>query len=181
MQDKNFARIGVRLFTEGLVGGNFGNMSRREGDGFVITGTGTYLDDPGDLVFAPLEGQAPVGASSEYRVHQAIYRRSSHRAIVHAHPPHAVAASLALERVVPRDSEGEMLCPVIPVVGGAPGTQELADNVAAALGEGHLVIARGHGTFAAGKSLEEAYLYTSLAEHACRVIAYSGFFGGCAR
>jgi L-fuculose-phosphate aldolase len=181
MQDKEFVRIGVRLFTEGLVGGNFGNMSLREGEGYLITGTGTYLDDPGDLVFAPLEGPAPAGASSEYRVHQAVYRRSEHRAIVHAHPAYAVAASLALDRVVPRDSEGEMLCPVIPVVEGAPGTQELADNVAAALSEGHLVIARGHGTFAAGKSLEQAYLYTSLAEHACRVIAYAGFFGGCIR
>ncbi len=182
MQDKDFVRIGVRLFTEGLVGGNFGNMSRREDEGFVITGTGTYLDDPGDLILAPLEGPAPVGASSEYRVHQAIYRCSQHRAIVHAHPPYAVAASLSLDRVVPRDSEGQMLCPVIPVVGGAPGTQELADNVAAALGrDGRLVIARGHGTFATGKSVEEAYLYTSLAEHACRVIAYSGFFGGCIR
>ncbi|MDK2974659.1 MAG: L-fuculose-phosphate aldolase [Methanofollis sp.] len=179
MQDQDFARIGVRLFTEGLVGGNFGNMSRREGDGFVITGTGAYLDEPGDLIFAALEGPAPTGASSEYRVHQAVYCLSSHRAIVHAHPPHAVAASLVLDRVIPRDSEGEMLCPAIPVVGGAPGTQELADSVAAALGEGHLAIARGHGTFAAGKNLEEAYLYTSLAEHACRVIAYSGFFGGC--
>lgn len=181
MQDQAFVRIGVRLFREGLVGGNFGNMSRREGEGYLITGTGTYLDDPGDLVFAPLEGPAPVGASSEYRVHQAVYRSSEHRAIVHAHPAYAVAASLALDRVVPRDSEGEMLCPVIPVVGGAPGTEELADNVAAALAAGHLVIARGHGTFAAGKTLEEAYLYTSLAEHACRVIAYSGFFGGCTR
>lgn len=177
MQDEDCVRIGKRLFTEGLVGGNFGNMSRREGDGFLITRTGSYLDDPGDLVLVPCEGAAPKGASSEYRVHQAVYRLSPHRAIVHAHPAHAVAASLACGRIIPMDSEGEMLCPEIAVVGGAPGTQELADNVAAALKDAHLVIARGHGTFAAGKSLDEAYLYTSLAEYSCRVLLYAGLWG----
>ncbi|TAJ44000.1 aldolase [Methanofollis fontis] len=181
MQDREFVRIGLRLFQEGLVGGNFGNMSMRTENGFVVTGTGTYLDDPGELVEVPLEGEAPEGASSEYRVHQAVYRTSGHDAIVHAHPPMAVAASCALSLIRPIDSEGEMLCPEIRVVGGAPGTQELADAVAGALVDAHLVIARGHGTFAAGKTLDEAYLYTSLAEHACRVLAYSGLFGGCNR
>lgn len=177
MWDQEFVRIGTRLFTEGLVGGNFGNMSRREGNGFLITRTGSYLDDPGDLVLVPSEGAAPTGASSEYRVHQAVYRLTPHQAIVHAHPAHAVAASLAGGRILPKDSEGEMLCPEIAVVGGAPGTQELADNVAAALKDSHLVIARGHGTFAGGKTLDEAYLYTSLAEYSCRVLMYAGMFG----
>ncbi len=49
--------------------------------------------------------------------------------IVHAHPPYAVAASLVMDEVVPEDSEGEMLCPKIPVVQGAPGSQEIADKV----------------------------------------------------
>ena len=64
-----------------------------------------------------------------------------------------------------------MFCPVIPVVSGEPGSQEVADTVSDALISSKLVIARGHGTFAAGKTLDEAYLYTSLCEHACRVLA----------
>ena len=171
MYSGEFERIGKRLFTEHLVGGNFGNISVRKGDeGFFIKRTGAYLDVAGELVFVPLQGDAPYDASSEYRVHREVYRNTNHKAIVHAHPPCAVAASLVMDEVVPEDSEGEMLCPNIPVVQGAPGSQEIAENVARALSSSKLVIARGHGTFAAGKTLDEAYVYTSLAEYSCRVL-----------
>jgi L-fuculose-phosphate aldolase len=76
-----------------------------------------------------------------------------------------------MDRIVPEDSEGLLLCPVIPVVAGEPGTQELADAIAEALMTSKLVIARGHGTFAAGATLDEALVLTSLAEHSCRVLA----------
>jgi L-fuculose-phosphate aldolase len=63
-----------------------------------------------------------------------------------------------------------MLCPLIPIVQGRPGSEELAVNVAEALRLSHLAIARGHGTFAGGKTLDQAYLFTSLAEHTCRIL-----------
>ena len=170
MYTDEFERIGRRLFSEGLVGGNFGNMSVRSGDGFFITHTGSYLDNPGEIVFVPLDGPAPNEASSEYRVHREVYRKTRHNALVHAHPAHAVALSIMCGEIVPRDSEGKMLCPVIPVVHGAPGSDELAMNVSDSLCLSKLTIASGHGTFAAGKTLDEAYLFTSLAEHSCRVL-----------
>ncbi len=170
MYTDEFKRIGTRLFSEGLVGGNFGNMSARSGDGFFITRTGSYLDDPGEPVFVPLDGPVPKEASSEYRVHRDVYQKTPHNAIVHAHPAHAVALSIITGEIIPRDSEGEMLCPVIPVVHGTPGSEELAMNVSDSLCLFKLTIASGHGTFAAGKSLDEAYLFTSLGEHACRVL-----------
>jgi len=166
-----FERIGKRLFNEHLVGGNFGNISTRKGkEGFFIKRTGAYLDVAGELLFVPLIGDVPNDVSSEYRVHREVYRKTNFEAIVHAHPPCAVAVSLVMDEVVPEDSEGEMLCPKIPVVRGAPGSQEIADNVALALSSSKLVIVRGHGTFAAGKTLDEACVYTSLAEHSCRVL-----------
>jgi L-fuculose-phosphate aldolase len=172
MYTREFERIGKRLFAEHLVGGNFGNMSVREDNkGFHIKRTGDYLDAVSGLVFVPFDGTVPKNASSEYRVHLAVYRISSQAAIVHAHPQAAIAASLVMDTIIPEDSEGKMFCPEIPVVGGAPGSQELADNVAAVLSKTKLVIVRGHGTFAAGKNLDEAYQFTSLAEHSCRVLA----------
>ena len=167
----DFSRIGRRLFTEGLVGGNFGNMSMISDGGYLITRTGSYLDaDPEQVVLMPLHGRVTPGASSEWRVHTAVYNSTDHRAIVHAHPPYSVAMSLMYDEIITKDSEGQMFAPVIEVVDGAGGTQELADNVAKGLAKSHVVIARGHGTFAAGKDLDEAYLYTSLAEHCCRVL-----------
>jgi L-fuculose-phosphate aldolase len=76
-----------------------------------------------------------------------------------------------MDEIVPEDSEGRMFCPKIPVVQGAPGSQEIADNVTHALASSKLVIVGGHGTFAAGKTLDEAYVYTSLAEHSCRILS----------
>jgi L-fuculose-phosphate aldolase len=177
MYSGEFERIGRRLFAEHLVGGNFGNISVRDGmNGFYIKRTGAYLDVATEPLFVPLSGEVPAGASSEYRVHREIYTKTGHLAVVHAHPPVAVALSLVRDTIRPEDSEGIMFCPVITVVCGEPGSQELADAVANALVSSKLVIARGHGTFAAGKSLDEAYLYTSLAEHACRVLAIRHHF-----
>jgi L-fuculose-phosphate aldolase len=177
MYTREFERIGKRLFAEHLVGGNFGNMSARDGNkGFHIKQTGDYLDAVSGLVFVPFEGTVPKNASSEYRVHRAVYRNSPHLAIVHAHPQAAIAASLVMDTIVPEDSEGKMFCPEIPVVGGAPGSQDLAENVAAVLSKQKLVIVKGHGTFAAGKTLDEAYQFTSLAEHSCRVLALKRIF-----
>ncbi len=171
MYSGEFDRIGKRLFAEHLVGGNFGNISVRDGDnGFYIKRTGAYLDVAIEPVFVPLVGDAPPSASSEYRVHREVYRKTACTAIVHAHPMAAIALSLVRDEVRPEDSEGRMFCPVIPVVSGEPGSQEIADTVSDALVSAKLVIARGHGTFAAGKTLDEAYVYTSLAEHACRVL-----------
>lgn len=181
MYSSAFERIGKRLFSEHLVGGNFGNISQRAGEGFYIKRTGTYLDVASDPVFVPLSGDPPKDASTEFRVHREVYGKSRHAAIVHAHPPHAVAASLVFDAIKPMDSEGEMLCPVIPVVTGAPGSQEIADNVAAVLEHANLVLVRGHGTFAAGKNLDEAFVFTSLAEYSCRVLALKERFEGNGR
>ena len=171
MYSLEFERIGKRLFAEHLVGGNFGNISIRSGKkGFFIKRSGTFLDVASDPVFVTLEGDAPAGASSEYRVHLEVYRNTSYEAVIHAHPPYAIAASLVLDEIVPEDSEGKMFCPTIPVVQGAPGSQEIAENVSRVLSSSKLVIVRGHGTFAAGKTLDEAYVYTSLAEHSCRIL-----------
>lgn len=174
-----FSRIGKRLFREHLVGGNFGNMSLRTETGYFITRTGSYLDaDPAQIVLMPGNGRVTPGASSEWRVHTAIYTACPDcQAIVHAHPVHAVALSLLADaELVPIDSEGKMLAPVIRIVDGEPGTQELADAVAAGLKTSHVVIARGHGTFATGRDLDQAYLFTSLAEHCCTILHYTGLW-----
>jgi len=168
----DFPRIGKRLFSEHLVGGNFGNISVKTDNGYFITKTGSYLDaDPEQIVLMPLNGRVTPGASSEWRVHTAVYNASEHNAIVHAHPPYAVALSLLTDSEIDTiDSEGKLLAPTIQIVDGPCGSQLLADVVAEGLTSANVVIAKGHGTFAAGKDLDQAYLYTSLAEHCCKVL-----------
>jgi L-fuculose-phosphate aldolase len=170
MRDSEAERIGRRLHAEGLVSGNFGNLSVREGKGFYIKRKSAYLDVPGTLIFVPLGGPVPGEASHESIVHQEIYRVTPAEAIVHAHPLYAIALSYLCDEVKPRDCEGELLCPVIRVVEGAAGTQALAHTVSEALRTSSAVIVRGHGTFSIGMTLDEAFVITSAIEHACRIL-----------
>jgi L-fuculose-phosphate aldolase len=177
----DLARVGRRVLAEGLISGNFGNASLRAGDVFLVKRTGAFLDDPGPLVPVPLKGDIPPGASRESPVHRAIYNVTPHQAILHVHPPYAVTLSLDHDEIIPVDPEGLLLCPRIPVVTGDPGSQALGDRVAHALMHGKIVIARGHGAFAAGGTLEEAYLVTSAAEHSCRILVYRELLGRAKR
>ena len=171
MYSAEFERIGKRLFSEHLVGGNFGNISLRRGtEGFFIKRSGAYLDTATEPVFVTLNGDVPPDASSEYRVHREVYRRTKYDAVIHAHPPCTIAASLVTDEIIPKDSEGTFFCKKIPVVQGEPGSMEIAENVTRALLSSKLVIVRGHGTFAAGMTLDEAFVFTSLAEHSCRIL-----------
>ncbi len=170
MRDREAERIGRRLHADRLVSANFGNLSVRDGAGFFIKRKYAYLDGPGSLVFVPLEGEVPEDASRETVVHREIYRITRAGAIVHAHPPHAIALSYLGEEVKPCDCVGEMLCRAIPVVEGASGTPVLARVVAEALRAAPAVLVRGHGTFAVGSTLDEAYAVTSAVEHACHIL-----------
>lgn len=170
MRDRQAAWVGSRLHKEGLVTANFGNISYRGDNGFYIKREGDYMDDLGDMVFVPMEGEASVNASREWVIHREVYRKTSHQAIIHAHPVYAVATSFIFDEVIPLDCEGELFCPRIPVVTGRSGSEELACHVARALTIAPAVIVRGHGTFTAGSTLKEAYIATSAVEHACRIL-----------
>jgi L-fuculose-phosphate aldolase len=111
-------------------------------------------------------------ASIELAVHRAIYRQTPALAIVHAHPPHAVALSLNETEIVPRCTEGLAALGRVPVLGWRmevkPGG--LADIIARALKRHRIVMVHGHGSFAIGQLLEEANDYTATLEESCRVI-----------
>jgi L-fuculose-phosphate aldolase len=57
----------------------------------------------------------------------------------------------------------------LPVIRGGVGSEELARNAAAALRDHKGAIVQGHGTFARGATVDEAFVVLSSIEHACRV------------
>jgi ribulose-5-phosphate 4-epimerase/fuculose-1-phosphate aldolase len=88
--------VGRRLYARGLIGGNEGNVSAREGDTLWITPAGVCKGflTPDQIVATDLEGRPTAGgrASTEVLMHTAIYaRRPDVKAVVHAHPPTATA------------------------------------------------------------------------------------------
>lgn len=169
-----FQSVGRNLFNRGLVSSHSGNLSIRLGENLIITRRGSQLGclEENDLIETGISknNRATPLASVELPVHRAIFQQTSAQAIVHAHPPHAVALSLAETGIVPT-SEWLPVIGRVPVLGWnieiAPGG--LADIIARALKEHRIVMVHGHGSFAVGQLLDEAYSFTTALEASCQV------------
>lgn len=174
---RDISRYTRKLYDKGQMGSHSGNLSIRVGDKMIIKRRGAASDDigPEDVVEMPIYGNAGASgillASTESYVHRAIYRTTSALAVVHAHPPYAIAASLIYDEILPLDEDGEYFLKKIPVVAvdRTSGSSELAENVSQTLKNYKGCIVRGHGTFTTGMLLEEAYLVSSQIEVSCKV------------
>jgi L-fuculose-phosphate aldolase len=170
-----FQSVGQNLFSQGLVCSHSGNLSIRLGENIIITRRGSQLGclEENDLIETGISknSRATPLASIELPVHRAIYQQTSAQAIVHAHPPHAVALSMAETEIVP-NAEGLSVIGRVPVLGWhmeiTPGG--LVDIIAQALRQHRIIMVYGHGSFAVGQLLEEAYSFTTALEEDCRVI-----------
>jgi L-fuculose-phosphate aldolase len=170
---EQFKEIGRDIFLRGLISSHAGNMSTRVMDRVYITRTSSMLGrlQQGDVIgltFGQDNSQVPM-ASSELIVHTAIYQKSNARAIIHAHPPYATLLSMLQDEIVPIDSEGLYLFKRAPVVSpkNTIGSEESASFVSEQLKEHKIVLVSGHGSFARGDTLEEAFMYTSSLESSC--------------
>ncbi len=172
-------KYGRKIVEAGLVHSHFGNVSKRVGDQMLISTTGSMLDElEGQIVTVPIDLASPdeldVIASSEVNVHRAIYKDTSALAILHGHSKYAVVMSMLCKPgeqmlIVPEDSESIYFLHEIPVVTGGIGSEELARNAARALRDHKGIVVQGHGTFARGATVDEAFVILSSIEHACMV------------
>jgi L-fuculose-phosphate aldolase len=110
-------------------------------------------------------------ASTDLVIHRAIYRETQALAIVHAHPPHAVALSMTDKEIVPSVDDFSLIG-TVPVMGWNVDLKEegLADVVAQALKQHRIIMVHNHGSFAIGQLLEEAYNLTTALEHSSQVL-----------
>ncbi|MEW6662272.1 MAG: aldolase [Bacillota bacterium] len=173
---KEMIKFARDLYLTGLVTSHGGNMSLRLGDKVIITRRGAMLGylESEDFVETPLDAEVPQHplASRELIVHRAIYLNSSAQAVLHAHPPYSVAISFSTDSIIPIDSEGQYLLPFTPVVTAAQtvGSKEVADALALLVQQNKIAVVRGHGTFAVGKTMEEALQWTSILEASCKIM-----------
>ncbi len=171
-----FQSVGRDLFARGLVSSHSGTLRIRLGENIIITRRDSRLGclQEHDLIETGVSknNRATPLASLELAVHRAIYQETSALAIVHAHPPHAVALSLTETEIVPNSAEGLSVVGRVPVLGWhmevRPGG--LADIIARALNQCRIAMVHGHGSFAIGQLLEGAYNCTTTLEESCQVI-----------
>jgi L-fuculose-phosphate aldolase len=180
---EEFRDIGRDIYLGNLTSSHGGNMSVRVGDRIIIKRRGAQLGrlKPSDFVETSLfkKDSGLIRASTELIVHRNIYLKTSALAVIHTHPRTAIVLSMSRDEIIPIDNEGSYLLHKIPVVAAeyASGSQEMADVVADALREYKVIMLRGHGSFAVGQTLEEAFHWTSTLEEVCDIILEEHLMG----
>ncbi|TVQ95499.1 MAG: tRNA (N6-threonylcarbamoyladenosine(37)-N6)-methyltransferase TrmO [Desulfovibrionales bacterium] len=92
---------GHRAWQRGLLAGLNGNVSLRHGEAMIITVSGCAKGRlrPGDLALVHLDSGRVIGPgspSTEAALHRAVYAsQPKAHAVLHVHPPHLLAISLA--------------------------------------------------------------------------------------
>jgi len=185
---KEMQKYGRFLEERGLnLSSHSGNMSIRRGDRLYIKRRGAMMGDlkEEDIVETGVEedDSGVIIASTEVGVHRAIYKKTSSLAVVHAHTPYAISLSLVRDEIVPIDDEGKYHLKRVPVldVEESIGSDEVEKRLPPVLQNYPAAIVKGHGTFARGENLEEAYNWTTVVESICQVIYLVENLGGDTR
>jgi len=177
---EDLVSTGRALVEAGLSPGTSGNISARDGDRLLVSGTGTSLGSLRDEDFAivGLDGTVLGGAkaSKETPLHVGFYRRSeAHRAVVHLHSPQAAAFSCtapwseisAIPPLTPYFVMRVGRTPLLPY--RMPGSAQLGEDILEAPGEFRAALLANHGSVVAGTDLADAVDRAIEVEEACRI------------
>jgi len=177
---------GRQMLQRGFTEGTSGNVSMRVDDGALITpSTVPYTEIASqDVILMDLEGNVLEGErvpSVEHKVHLECYkRRANIGAVIHSHP--IVGSIFAAARVpLPAflDEFGVYIGEEVRVAEwGMSGTQEIASQVADALGEHNAAFIASHGMVAVGRDLDHALLNTARVERAGLIYLGTKLLGG---
>jgi len=172
------AEVCRRMHEAGLIAGGEGNVSvRLSPTRLLVTPSGVNKGflKPSDLVPTDLQGRPETrGAkvSTEFRLHLAAYRaRPDVGAVVHGHPPTAVAFTLAGlsldQRLIP---ESVVALGEVPTAAYAtPSTDDLAAGVERLLPDHDVVMMERHGSVCVGPTVFAAFDRLESLEHTAKI------------
>lgn len=173
---------GRRMYQQGLVVGSDGNLSARlDAARVLITPSGAHKGflRPEALLVVDLEGrvlEAPDSTarpSSELNMHLEAYRqRPDVGAVIHAHPPMAIActvAGISLEQpVLPEVVYHFGAIPTAPYA--TPGTPEGAAAIRHLIKEYDAILLDRHGSLTVGADVFQALMRLEWVEHVAKIL-----------
>jgi L-fuculose-phosphate aldolase len=164
-----FQAVGKEVSRTGLAPHGAGNLSVWTPDALIITAEGAMLVrlSAVDLVSVSRTTTPPAAhPAQDILIHRAIYVATGAKAVLHVHPPHAVALSFDRTEFTPPDLEGRHLVGSAPVVASR---RNIVDSAAAAAERSPIVLVAGHGAYARGADLWECLRWVSVLEASARI------------
>jgi len=191
MPEQHFQEIRdacAHLHARGLLAAADGNVSLRLPDDSILltpAGVNKARLHPGSLARVTLDGRVLEGKpSTERAMHLAVYRTCPDaRVVVHAHPPTAIAWTLARPQLteLPTDALPELLLAAgrVPIAPYArPGTEEMGTVLLPFLPAHRLLLLARHGALSWGESMEEAINGMERVEHSALILKSAEELGG---
>ena len=184
---RSICELGKLCYQRFYIVGADGNISARLSDGTIlITPAGAMKGflEPQHIAHIDMRGAVVDGgpsASTERGIHIAVYEeRSDVRAVVHAHPPHAVALTIA-----GIDMQAPFIPEIIVTIGGiptahfgTPGTPELAASIREIVRCSDTLVMTHHGSVTMGPHLMDAYKKLDMVEHTAKILYLAHTVGG---
>ncbi len=186
---KQICEIGKRIYDQGMVASNDGNISVKLNDHeFLCTPTGVSkgfmtpeyickVDENGNVIQAN-PGFKP---SSEIKMHMRVYKeRPDVKSVVHAHPIYATSFAIAgIPLTQPIMPEAVISLGCVPIAEyGTPSTEEIPDAVSKYLQYFDAVLLANHGALSYSDSLLAAYHKMESLEFYAKLLFNSKMLGG---
>lgn len=165
---KQICEIGKRVYNNGFVAANDGNISVKINDKEVLctpTGISKGYMTPDmickvDLTGRVISSNGNYKPSSEVKMHLRVYKeRPDVKSVVHAHPPYGTSFAIAgipLTKAIMPEAVISLGC--VPIAEyGTPSTDEIPDAVSKYLNNYDAVLLENHGALSYGPDLISAY------------------------
>ncbi|MBR2952046.1 MAG: class II aldolase/adducin family protein [Clostridia bacterium] len=184
---KEICEIGRRIYMNGFVAANDGNISVKVSDNeFYCTPTGVSKGfmTPDMILKVDAQGnklEGKLNPSTEIKMHLRVYReRPDVRSVVHAHPPTATAfacANIPLDEMIM--PEAILFLGSVPVCAyGTPSTDEIPDSLAPFIQSHDTFLLQNHGALTVGHNLMNAYFHMESLEFYAKVTLLAKQLGG---
>lgn len=186
-------KIGELMHRQGYIDGTSGNITARLDENRVLatpSGLAKGFMTPDQLIVVDMQGQRvdvpntanrELKPTSEILMHLECYKkRADIGGVVHAHPPTAVALTIAgydfNQCLIPEVVVMMGMVPTTPY--STPASAENRDAITSIIGQHDALMLAHHGSLTVGKSVWDAYLLLESLEHNANILLRVEQLGG---